>query len=1359
MASLKDEEHSMHKFSSLSMQDLIALGEYSRAINFSNNGDATISSSLSSSKSTSNKSTEINNNSDDGHDQHMGVDEILRRLPLFLRLLAPSRSLSSIPHISFISDSESTQKDECIDESQDTLTSQQDFIDDIVASLETIAATYAQAENLEVFVSTFVPRVVTKIMGKSSTRKNNNNNAKKNQQVRRSCLIHQSQDISQKQNMNCDHTFMSTKWETSILTSILDKLSTKKDAAQVKIANHAIEGDDDVINDDDDDDNQEFELKKKLQSIENEYSKTADKSMKMAENILSPSKSEISCIDVIKDEESPEFIITKILIELLGLINSSLKSIHLSMTDSTHHEGTSQNDPKTSSNAANDGEDDNIPKSTIANSNTIHYKNKNPVLLQINPDSILFNETHTSSFQNDHSDLSAIFVSLLHHVPILRHDHIANALCRACTKTGLHIPQCAHIIQHLAANAPATSCLLLRGCIDAYHYANTLLLSSQSKRYSSEHQQQQKQQSNTDIDDRFNYDLVQGATCIIRSAKESIVAIAKISQREASHVITTLKQSHAMPDVFLTIAMEIDHRVALALLVECFISQHVEASKRSLSDNHASKLRKTRLNRKRKRQCISSFVKNTSGRKQWIVDCLKKNSTLASKVRQYVLSRLESIIDKKGEGRRSWGEAMMMMQIQAGLIYSIGIGSGSSVGSGSTYLTSIMNAISAFSKMCQEEKNVFSDTVHPNSNDPADECIKMTIASCVILCTKFPPIADGRDSFIKTPSLIACTECFKCQLDWNVSASSQSYLDNVLSCVQSSRAPSLQRMIIRTVFQTSTVSEHGNNSEYMNFCQWAYEIIQEKNLKHHRISSITTFNVYTIIQNMEFNQNQYNDFIKNFLNNAEKCEELFEDENTFELVKAASKSMKRCDPPIIPIILPLSMEALLFGFLKKYYTGEWERKFYCQVILQLVYVFTFLDTIPNSPFAINLRSLPIRAIIEISSVERNEGNRTLQRYIMKHNPESFSGCVDNIPLSIFSSLGTPKLSKNVGVSIRNRLKRSNPNDPPHIERLFVYARAKESPSDVDTEASIALLESLDDSYNALTYNKLCQDPLLLMKCSLKVWTDESLRRITLAIMQRLLEANENIIQESSITSEAAEEFLVSRDLILLRSWLLLLSREKIENMQVTIECQLLISMVRSTVSNRKGIFAAFVRQLAPATMVDWMVYHVPEIRSEVTILMQILEYGTLSAIERIYLADAGLKIAITYGSKCEEEFRPLAFTALSICVNSFYFAIGPIGVPVNVICDQGGKDTTQICRAYLFRILTTVQTMKGDLPQIKNEARMVLSKLASLCKSDMNFTGLTGIAAQRRKLILKELWDALVKVNNSIGGGIQLNSY
>jgi hypothetical protein len=387
--------------------------------------------------------------------------------------------------------------------------------------------------------------------------------------------------------------------------------------------------------------------------------------------------------------------------------------------------------------------------------------------------------------------------------------------------------------------------------------------------------------------------------------------------------------------------------------------------------------------------------------------------------------------------------------------------------------------------------------------------------------------------------------------------------------------------------------------------------------------------------------------------------------------------------------------------------------------------------------------------------------------VKKYSPETFVGYIDNVPRELRSVLGLPASMKHtvtaidVGNAIRRRLSISDPYDTHAVEQLFIIARTTQPPSAVDTEASLALLESTKDPIHFLTYAKLCQDPLMLMKCSVRVWIDEGLRRILLAIMQQLLEANESIVKETSTTSEVASEYLVSRDSILLRSWLFILSGVEIGNNQLGckklgVRCPLLVSMVRFMVTSRAGLVATMVKQFTPAPMVDWLVIHVLELRSEARIFMNLMEKGTLSAVERLRVADAALRITIAHGCNHEAELQPLAYTALSIIVNSFYHVIGPVGVPTNVICDQEGRDTTQMCRQYLFRMFLAVNMIKDDMPNIKNEVRMALSKLAGLCKSDMNLSGLTGTAAQRRKIILTELWDALVRVNTSIGGGIQL---
>ena len=158
------------------------------------------------------------------------------------------------------------------------------------------------------------------------------------------------------------------------------------------------------------------------------------------------------------------------------------------------------------------------------------------------------------------------------------------------------------------------------------------------------------------------------------------------------------------------------------------------------------------------------------------------------------------------------------------------------------------------------------------------------------------------------------------------------------------------------------------------------------------------------------------------------------------------------------------------------------------------------------------------------------------------------------------------------------------------------------------------------------------------------------------------------------------------------------------------------------------------------------------------VLLGVLEKsGSLSAVERGNVADTALRLALCHGNTQDVTYERLAYSALSILVNSFHTVIGVVGVAVNIIYDKEGKDTSQLCRRSMLRMMTTIRDFKDDIScTIANDIRAALSQLAVLCKSDTNLNGLSGAAVKKRKIVLKELWDYIVKLNCVLGGGVQL---
>lgn len=128
-------------------------------------------------------------------------------------------------------------------------------------------------------------------------------------------------------------------------------------------------------------------------------------------------------------------------------------------------------------------------------------------------------------------------------------------------------------------------------------------------------------------------------------------------------------------------------------------------------------------------------------------------------------------------------------------------------------------------------------------------------------------------------------------------------------------------------------------------------------------------------------------------------------------------------------------------------------------------------------------------------------------------------------------------------------------------------------------------------------------------------------------------------------------------------------------------------------------------------------------------------------------ADASLRIAVAYGRRDEACARILTRAALNVLVSSFLLSLGPIGLPVSVVHEEeDGVDVAQTCRTATFRMLAALQSIGDDRIAIRGEARMALNKMAAMCKNE-SAVG----AIPRRKVMLKEIWDAVLRCSSALG--------
>ena len=168
---------------------------------------------------------------------------------------------------------------------------------------------------------------------------------------------------------------------------------------------------------------------------------------------------------------------------------------------------------------------------------------------------------------------------------------------------------------------------------------------------------------------------------------------------------------------------------------------------------------------------------------------------------------------------------------------------------------------------------------------------------------------------------------------------------------------------------------------YMNFCVWASSITEELagGTPQDNLLCVSPYNILQMIDGIQHNSTnggKYDAMISSLLKDANKCQDLFHVEGFTRLIGFAASTIALRPPPIIPAILPLSIESQVSRFTKKINDGTLERKLCCQIIIQLVSTFTFLDKLPGSPYAIKPRSLPLHTVLKLVCIERNEGNQS-----------------------------------------------------------------------------------------------------------------------------------------------------------------------------------------------------------------------------------------------------------------------------------------------------------------------------------------------------------------------------------------------
>lgn len=479
------------------------------------------------------------------------------------------------------------------------------------------------------------------------------------------------------------------------------------------------------------------------------------------------------------------------------------------------------------------------------------------------------------------------------------------------------------------------------------------------------------------------------------------------------------------------------------------------------------------------------------------------------------------------------------------------------------------------------------------------------------------------------------------------------------------------------------------------------------------------------------------------------------------VAKATQRLVSKEELLHVPMILSVPLErqsSVLLGY-------RAERKDLddacAKFLLRLLHAFEYLNAKPNSPFAFDPRSLPLKRALEASLLWSGDFLQTrLYELSSAHCMDVVSqleraqmiGLASDAETSMFRSMSRQQAVEAFYKALRSFLVDiESDTEACGSETVFLQAKISLPDADLCSTVCSAFLASPHKPRPTFTYHVLCMDPLLLFKCPVKIWKSRGLRRIALSVLSSLLESNAVLVHEASPLDCSAKEFLAARDIVVVRC--LLTCVGGVESEVEPSDCTMTSSFIRSIISVNEGVVATLIKQGLSERAVDWLVEYVPECLNDSQAMQKLLSDRTsLTAAERLVAADVVLRIAIVHGQSNEEEATKMAYSALAQLVDSFFLVVGPVGVPVNaLIVDDSGLDVTQISRKAAFRILRALMRVRGRRVGLRKECGMALQKLAGLCKSESAVAGVAGAVAGRRKQLLKEIYDLCIKAATNMG--------
>ena len=1229
-------------------------------------------------------STSISSTTGSDNDTSLGI-----RLPLLLRWLTsvqPLATASPQPNL----DKKSTQLRN---------------LDSVSCLLEDVAAAHHNAENIEVLVSTLAPTVCKEVVGKlhSISRKKPRN-----------AFLHR-QSLAQKDQADyCE-------WDIDVLDKALHRMSEQDQrkrkrgdqaAATVNKKQKPASGD------------QYLEkMKKVIDVLEHDINENYDEEMDVEQEEERKSvDSELNGVDgalpsfLDKPDDSHLPMIRCVLHELFTLVKKSINAKEDDTTNSNNTvEGGQQKD-----------------------STQLRGSNKSP-WISTKPDSILSQtDTITTSSGNGGFGLPILITALMHHAPILRYRHVANALCRAC------IPQTPKLIMHMAANCPTAFASLLRGCIDAFLLGRKYISSMKILSLGEEEE-----------------DINEKAVNIVHISIEAARALASLSRRETYNTIQVLREcgSDVMSSLVMKLLLEVDEVEAASFIVEILSSalssqtpMHERNKKIGLgaSNNGMIPLRCRMINTKQ--------IKNErNGRDVQI--CTPSELLQDESATGKALSCLSKRIIEQSRmvGKMfCFGKTALFVRAYALLTYSLDEKSSSKYGS---IFEETIQAI-----------HILSQSVPGENETPADEFFTLMVSA-----TLFTAVQITASKVIDETVGKVCFQCLQSLLLRPLSLHTKSFVAKIAMIIDGNNDMHLMRLLLQsTIDGTFAIDDEKHFSEISkNFelCRWLKSKFQRGLLESVQGKAMSVEFVLqdasVFIEKMQAeDSNGLDSVVQAIFADANKCFQMSKQLKVWGFIQGSAKLTCRKKSPNIPLVMPLNLERISRRLWADGRNGIEVLPLFMQFVMQLLYALSFLDEDPASPFVIDPRVFPLKETLDSLSGGHCGGasvlHKTLKQYILHYCPDLIndresgnwlymnvdkeSVCLSDFPVKpIFvcdaiNDCMLPSTTDSSGI---------------RAERLFLASRSTYPSATVDVAVIGAILKPPSNRFQRtfFSYIALCRDPLVLMKARSVIWKCNGLRRIMLRVLRDLMSANESIAMKDSVSQNAALRYLTARDTVIFRCLLFVCATASVLDMSESTFtfCDMSVCLMRSIASKRRGVIAALVSQSLPESSVHFLVRFIPESFQDASELVALLMNKDSPLGERLSTAIVALRICVAHISLQDEKATKNLFSvSLEVLSEAFHFVVsGHFGLPVSLFRNENGKDITLICREAILQMISILSKMDAK-SHLKNDAIIFVSKIANSCKSENT----AGATASKRNL-LRGIWDRCDSTVKSLGDTLQ----